>query len=1017
MSSTKISSAAKNAAKKLFNRSKSLKEPGISHLMTNLLSCLGLDEHLVEFRTDAGSADIYMQRRRVFIELKTSGEYIKDPFKPQSHRNDKKSAYDQVCGYLFAERNDELARIPDNKQDDMEWVAIVTDGWTWLEWRFAHKAVRHAKEAPETHTATSVDDLIAIVQYLLDREAVGKVWIPSNPISVFDGMLEELRKIHDTLPDRAQEPTEMKRILWLDALTGSGMAPESSSAEIPLFTAHSFLVALARGVVHTILKPGDTPCPCEILGEGYPAWIVEEERGRVWAQQLFDKIHGYEWRRRPGDVLRPLYEEFVDASDRHKFGEIYTPDWLAEMMVEEVLDENWCNESIKAVRNARHTSDKLDGIGVLDPTCGSGTFLYHCVKRILRCDAIKGLQPTRQADAVCRLVFGIDIHPVAVEFCKATLMRALPSTPETGHLALAIYQGDSLMSRQMQKGTLFEMADDGAKITLKDGTEIRIPRAFSEHTDFHDMMRRLVNDAKNDEKLSHDIFLATDEGDSVRELHRTLTEVIKVKDDSVWTWYITNVLGPERMSRSKVNRVVANPPWVTMSTIQEADRKDDMELLAGKDGKAGNLNLWPGGRHAGTLDLAQLFVKRTRETYLKSPNEDPAAWVVKVSALEGGNWEKFRLWHQDYLMHALDLEKVKVFQGSGDARKCCVLFENRRSSIRDETNDEKAPLLQATCPKKPPDANMSWSDASELIKWVKPKQFPKEPSQYDENQWNSGASLYPRVLSMIDRDKIEFGKKETRKVTTVKSAKRKWKDIATRTGDIPAHWLAPVLTPHHLLPFHIDPRGPCKYIVPQDHDGNLLATEEARQSEFWTVLDDLYRAHKGIGENTPDTLIKQINHNGKLSAQLPLRPSDGYIVIYPASGNIMRATFIKEGEAIMDTGIYRRPVENVMEARFLVAILNAPALREAFEKLSGSSRHFHKTPWRCVPIPKWDKANGVHRELADLAQRAEKTACAMENLSGGQQKMSKTIRGKLNDDGTFDSIDRLVRQIFPKHAE
>lgn len=93
-----------------------------------------------------------------------------------------------------------------------------------------------------------------------------------------------------------------------------------------------------------------------------------------WAKVFMGDIHSYEWRRRPGDVLRPLYEQFVDERDRKAFGEFYTPDWLAEMLVAQVCDDEWCEAAIAKAIPAVRNAVELEGVGVLDPTCGSGTF-------------------------------------------------------------------------------------------------------------------------------------------------------------------------------------------------------------------------------------------------------------------------------------------------------------------------------------------------------------------------------------------------------------------------------------------------------------------------------------------------------------------------------------------------------------------------------------------------------------------------------------------------------------------
>ncbi len=64
------------------------------------------------------------------------------------------------------------------------------------------------------------------------------------------------------------------------------------------------------------------------------------------------------------DLLKKLYQELFPKKVRHDLGEYYTPDWLAEHTLNEVgYDGN---------------PDKR----VLDPACGSGTFLVMAINRI-----------------------------------------------------------------------------------------------------------------------------------------------------------------------------------------------------------------------------------------------------------------------------------------------------------------------------------------------------------------------------------------------------------------------------------------------------------------------------------------------------------------------------------------------------------------------------------------------------------------------------------------------------------
>ena len=257
----------------------------------------------------------------------------------------------------------------------------------------------------------------------------------------------------------------------------------------------------------------------------------------------------------------------------------------------------------------------------------------------------------------------------------------------------------------------------------------------------------------------------------------------------------------------------------------------------------------------------------------------------------------------------------------------------------------------------------------------------------------------------------DFG---TLNVTTAKSDKAKWKTVSPKSGEVPVKWLSQILVSGQVFPFII--AGFRTAIIPCGKDGHLLDSQEkARENDFWMELDDLYQEHRGLGGITPKSLLAQINFGNKLSKQLPLRSQTGWLVVYPACGDIMRASCIQSGAAVMDSSVYRRRMNSHAEARYLVAVLNAPSLEKAFRLGRTSGRCFHKSPWACVPIPAWDEANSIHQELSLLSEIAEESVKEMD-LPPGQVAASKRIRKKLSEDGTFGEIDALVKEILPKHV-
>ena len=177
-----------------------------------------------------------------------------------------------------------------------------------------------------------------------------------------------------------------------------------------------------------------------------------------------------------------------------------------ELIVREVCDDAWCNEAVTKALDARNTGVDLKGVGVLDPTCGSGTFLYYATRKLLKALDDQYIRGADKSDVVCRLVHGIDVHPVAAEIARATLLRALPAEPPRGQSSLQIYEGDALLIRGDDDTALFRPAADEIRIQTPKGEEIFFPEVFVKRFGFADDLRRLILSAQQEAPIPQDIL-------------------------------------------------------------------------------------------------------------------------------------------------------------------------------------------------------------------------------------------------------------------------------------------------------------------------------------------------------------------------------------------------------------------------------------------------------------------------------------------------------------------------------
>ena len=160
----------------------------------------------------------------------------------------------------------------------------------------------------------------------------------------------------------------------------------------------------------------------------------------AYLREIARVVERFDWTQNPTEVAPTLYQNVITQEERKRLGEYYTPRWLAQEITETVVD---------APLDQR----------VLDPSCGSGTFIETAVNRIL--NHAGELTATETLRKLQENVVGIDIHPVAVQLAKATWVMAAAKTiraarkedPDSGTVSAPIYLGDSMQLRY-DTGTL-----------------------------------------------------------------------------------------------------------------------------------------------------------------------------------------------------------------------------------------------------------------------------------------------------------------------------------------------------------------------------------------------------------------------------------------------------------------------------------------------------------------------------------------------------------------------------------
>ena len=154
------------------------------------------------------------------------------------------------------------------------------------------------------------------------------------------------------------------------------------------------------------------------------------------------------------DIFKHIYQEIVKRGERHRTGEYYTPEWLAEMTLNEAINE-------------LEGSDEKKIISILDPACGSGAFLTNAITLLKK----RGCSLENILNNVC----GMDLNPLAVAISRANYVLALGKLIEkrTGPIFIPVFMADSIKLPTVRKE--LEYGKDILAIDVDNNVQLNLP--------------------------------------------------------------------------------------------------------------------------------------------------------------------------------------------------------------------------------------------------------------------------------------------------------------------------------------------------------------------------------------------------------------------------------------------------------------------------------------------------------------------------------------------------------------
>ena len=900
-------------------------------------------------------------------------------------------------------------------------MGILTDGKRWLlRWPGAGE-VWLAR--PYAFTLEEPNHWIALYEWLRDsalvslegvspdREGITGHFGPGSP-----SYQRDITALKHLYQENAElETIRVKRRLWYDLLrtalgeiayTTEGMSEEAQARLAAvgvgaeemddLFVRHTYLSAVIGMAVQAsfgidIRRLADTEPADLLLGHelfratglqgvlesDFFAW-PNEVGGEPFLQTLARRVARFDWAEAPPDTAATLYETVIPPEERRQLGEYYTPAWLVRAMIRELVDDPL---------NQR----------VLDPACGSGTFVAEAVAYFIDVSQAAKWGPGEVLDRLREAVTGIDVHPVAVHLARAAwtlaarpAINAASAAGYDASLSIPVYLGDALQLR-FRTGDMFAEHNVTVQVEDDENTELVFPVSLVERAEDFDA---LMGDVSASIERGGDPFLALDdnhindpvERQTVGETIRAMQRLHDEGRNHIWAYYSRNMVRPVALSRSRVDVVIGNPPWINYN--QTADiLRDELQSLS-----RNRYGIWAGGRYATHQDVAGLFFSRSVDLYLKDGGV--IGFVLPHSALQAGQYAKWRggQWRVrkagpsvqvDFTFKsAWDLEQLKP--NSFFPVPASVVFARKLS--QDASGKPLAGRVE------------QWRGSAGADDVRRESVSITDTGAAGESPYGGysrqGAVIVPRCLFFISETEntaiVQAAPTVTVNPRRGSQDKSPWKDLdlTAITGQ--------TVEKRHLFDVHLGETiapyvtlEPLKALlplkegdtaIPTDHDGPggiRMGGLERRMREHWQRASRLWEENKALANNL--NLLGQLDYMGKLSSQLgwqqdarnrPVR------VVYTKSGE-PTAALLEDGEALVDHLLYWIPCRTIEEANYLVAVINSDALQEAVKPLMSKgqfgARDLHKHLWK-LPIPEFDPSEELHTIIAEAGALAASSA-------------------------------------------
>ncbi len=375
------------------------------------------------------------------------------------------------------------------------------------------------------------------------------------------------------------------------------------------------------------------------------------------------------------DLLKRLYHYLMPRELRHDLGEYYTPDWLAQRLLNQLDGGEFKGDPKKRL---------------IDPACGSGTFLVLAINAMKGRCRQSGYNEALTLEAILNNIVGIDLNPLAVIAARTNYLLALGDLLEhrNTEINIPIYMADSIVPPARGR-ELFDQDKYAIHTTVGN---FEVPGCIDSRPKIERLANLLHECVKSE--TSPQAFLeranaALQEAVSKSEwsnskedftaLYQRLLDLHKEGLNGIWARIIKNAFMP--LYLGDFDYVAGNPPWVNWESLPEEYRRRTFQYWDAH-------NLFPHKGYDAILgkskdDISVLMTYQVMDRFLKKNGR--LGFIITQSVFKtagaGQGFRRFTLGDKTPIAPVFvdDMSEMQVFEEATNRTAVVILRKGQKA--------------------------------------------------------------------------------------------------------------------------------------------------------------------------------------------------------------------------------------------------------------------------------------------------------------------------------------------------